>query len=136
MGAENNIVRKLGEQPTDSNGGGKPIDAEFSIKADKELEKKSLVGVHNLTEDNLRYALNLGGLANPSTAVIDKNIMGLEGFGDISLIMPKSLVAKSTGKNAGTFAGDGYTPRFPKGDVVKYITKEGEKAIMADYPPT
>lgn len=124
-----------GEQPTDPNGGGgKPIDAEFSIKADKELEKKSLVGVHNLTEDNLRYALNLGGLANPSTAVIDKNIMGLEGFGDISLIMPKSLVAKSTGKNAGTFAGDGYTPRFPKGDVVKHITKEGEKAIMADYP--
>lgn len=124
-----------GEQPTDPNGGGgKPIDAEFSVKADKELEKKSLVGVHNLTEDNLRYALNLGGLANPSTAVIDKNIMGLEGFGDISLIMPKSLVAKSTGKNAGTFAGDGYTPRFPKGDVVKHITKEGEKAIMADYP--
>ena len=109
-------------------------NAEFSIKADKELEKKSLVGVHNLTEDNLRYALNLGGLANPSTAVIDKNIMGLEGFGDISLIMPKSLVAKSTGKNAGTFAGDAYTPRFPKGDVVKYITKEGEKAIRADYP--
>ena len=128
------VVRKLGEQPTDPNGGGKPIDAEFSIKADKELENKSLVGVHNLTEDNLRYALNLGGLANPSTAVIDKNIMGLEGFGDISLIMPKSLVAKSTGKNAGTFAGDAYTPRFPKGDVVKYITKEGEKAIRADYP--
>lgn len=122
-----------GEEPTDSNGGGKPTE-EFSIKADKELEKKSLVGVHNLTEDNLRYALNLGGLANPSTAVIDRNIMGLEGFGDISLIMPKSLVAKSTGKNAGTFAGDAYTPRFPKGDVVKYITKEGEKAIRADYP--
>lgn len=124
-----------GEQPTDSNGGDKPTeDSEFSVKADKELEKKSLVGVHNLTEDNLRYALNLGGLANPSTAVIDKNIMGLEGFGDISLIMPKSLVAKSTGKNAGTFAGDAYTPRFPKSDVVKYITKEGEKAIRADYP--
>ncbi|MGM9812133.1 MAG: hypothetical protein ACI30V_04745 [Muribaculaceae bacterium] len=109
-------------------------DIRFSVKADKELEKKSLVGVHNLTEDNLSYALNLGGLANPSTAVIDKNIMGLEGFGDISLIMPKSLVAKSSGKNAGTFAGDAYTPRFPKGDVVKYITKEGEKAIRADYP--
>ena len=110
------------------------LDAEFSIKADKELEKKSLVGVHNLTEDNLRYALNLGGLANPSTAVIDKNIMGLEGFGDISLIMPKTLVAKSTGKNAGTFAGDAYTPRFPRGSVVKYMTKDGEKAVAKDYP--
>lgn len=106
----------------------------FSVKANNELDKKSLVGIHNLTEDNLRYALNLGGLANPSTAVIDTNIMGLEGFGDISLIMPKSLVAKSTGKNAGTFAGDAYTPRFPRGSVVKYMTRDGEKAVMKDYP--
>ena len=122
-----------GEEPTNPNGGGEPTE-EFSIKADKELEKKSLVGVHNLTEDNLRYALNLGGLANPSTAVIDKNIMGLEGFGDISLIMPKSLVAKSTGKNVGTFAGDAYTPRFPRGSIVKYMTRDGEKVVMKDYP--
>ena len=87
----------------------------FSVKANNELDKKSLVGIHNLTEDNLRYALNLGGLANPSTAVIDTNIMSLEGFGDISLIMPKSLVAKSSGKNAGTFAGSG-TGKLTKSD--------------------
>lgn len=106
----------------------------FSVKANNELDKKSLVGIHNLTEDNLRYALNLGGLANPSTAVINKDIMGLEGFGDISLIMPKSLVAKSSGKNAGTFAGDAYTPRFPRGSIVKYMTRDGEKAVAKDYP--
>ena len=105
----------------------------FSVRANDELEKKSLVGIHNLTDDNLRYAIKLGGLANPSTAVVDTDIMGLEGFGDISMIMPKSLVDKRTGKNVGTYAGDAYTPRFPKGDIVKHISSKGEKKINQDY---
>ena len=105
----------------------------FSIRANDELEKKSLVGIHNLTDDNLRYAIKLGGLANPSTAVVDTDIMGLEGFGDISMIMPKSLVDKRTGKNVGTYAGDAYTPRFPKGDIVKHISSKGFEKINQDY---
>ena len=105
----------------------------FSIRANDELEKKSLVGIHNLTDDNLRYAIKLGGLANPSTAVVDTDIMGLEGFGDISMIMPKSLVDKRTGKNVGTYAGDAYTPRFPKGDIVKHISSKGVEKINQDY---
>ena len=105
----------------------------FSVRANDELEKKSLVGIHNLTDDNLRYAIKLGGLANPSTAVVDTDIIGLEGFGDISMIMPKSLVDKRTGKNVGTYAGDAYTPRFPKGDIVKHISSKGEKKINQDY---
>ena len=105
----------------------------FSVRANDELEKKSLVGIHNLTEDNLRYAIKLGGLANPSTAVVDTDIMGREGFGDISMIMPKSLVDKRTGKNVGTYAGDAYTPRFPNGDIVKHISSKGEKKINQDY---
>lgn len=105
----------------------------FSIRANDELEKKSLVGIHNLTDDNLRYAIKLGGLANPSTAVVDTDIMGLEEFGDISLIMPKSLVEKSTGKNAGTFAGDGYTPRFPSMDIIRQISDKGRGLIEKDF---
>ena len=105
----------------------------FSVRANDELEKKSLVGIHNLTDDNLRYAIKLGGLANPSTAVVDTDIMGLEEFGDISMIMPKSLVDKRTGKNVGTYAGDAYTPRFPNGDIVKHISSKGEKKINQDY---
>lgn len=113
--------------------GRKEQSDKFSVRANDELEKKSLVGIHNLTDDNLRYAIKLGGLANPSTAVVDTDIMGLEGFGDISMIMPKSLVDKRTGKNVGTYAGDAYTPRFPKGDIVKHISSKGEKKINQDY---
>jgi hypothetical protein len=77
-------------------------------------DDKSLVGVHNISEDKLRKALGLGGLANPSAAVIDLNKTGHDKYGDISLVMPSSLVDKKSGGNAGTWAGDAYTPRFPQ----------------------
>jgi hypothetical protein len=77
-------------------------------------DDKSLVGVHNISEDKLRKALGLGGLANPSAAVIDLNKTGHDKYGDISLVMPSSLIDKRSGGNAGTWAGDAYTPRFPQ----------------------
>ena len=49
-------------------------------------EDNTLVGVHNLSEANLRHALKMGGLANPSMAIVDTAKQGLEGFGEITLI--------------------------------------------------
>jgi hypothetical protein len=74
---------------------------------------ESLVGLHNISEEKLRKALGLGGLANPSVAVIDLDKTGHDKYGEISLVMPSSLVDKKSGRNAGTWAGDAYTPRFP-----------------------
>jgi predicted nucleotidyltransferase len=75
---------------------------------------KSLVGVHNISEEKLRKALGLGGFANPSAAVVDLNKTGHDKYGEISLVMPSGLVDKKSGSNAGTWAGDAYTPRFPQ----------------------
>nr|DAI99966.1 MAG TPA: Type I restriction enzyme [Caudoviricetes sp.] len=75
---------------------------------------KTLAGVHNITEDKLRKALKLGGLANPSVAVIDTEKQGHSGYGEISLILPSQMVAKRTGRNAGTFFGDAWTPTYPQ----------------------
>lgn len=49
-------------------------------------EDNTLVVVHNLSEANLRHALKMGGLANPSMAIVDTAKQGLEGFGEITLI--------------------------------------------------
>ena len=49
-------------------------------------EDNTLVGVHNLSEANLRNALKMGGLANPSMAIVDTSKQGLEGYGEITLI--------------------------------------------------
>ena len=75
---------------------------------------KSLVALHNITEEKLLKALKLGGLANPSAAVIDIARQSHEGYGEISLILPSSMIDKRTGRNAGTFSGDAWTPVYPQ----------------------
>ena len=87
--------------------------------------EKTLMGVHNISEEKLKKALKLGGLANPSMAVIDtKNGIHTD-YGEISLIPKSSLIDAKTGRNAGTYAGDAWTPTYP--GVTKELTKQGEK---------
>ena len=91
---------------------------------------KTLAGVHNITEGKLLKAIKMGGLANPSVAVIDSSKQKHEGYGDISLILPSDKVAKRTGKNAGTWQGDAYTPTYPQ--VEKQISNKGSIQVNKD----
>ena len=75
---------------------------------------KSLVALHNISEEKLLKALKLGGLANPSAAVIDIARQSHEEYGEISLVLPSSMIDKRTGRNAGTFSGDAWTPVYPQ----------------------
>ena len=94
-------------------------------------EPKTLVGVHNITEDKLHKAVRLGGLANPSIAVIDSSHQQHNGYGEISLVMPSSKINKTTGKNAGTFFGDAYTPRVPI--IEKHLTDKGRDLLYQEF---
>ena len=87
------------------------------ILAQRANDDNTLVGVHNLSEANLRHALKMGGLANPSMAIVDTSKQALESYGEITLIAPTSLVDKTSGRNAGTYAADIYSPRYPDIDV-------------------
>lgn len=84
---------------------------------------KSLIGVHNISEQKLRKVLKQGGFANPSIAVIDTDKQVHNDYGEISLILPSRKINKSTGKNAGTFEGDAWTPMYPV--VEKQISSDG-----------
>ena len=90
----------------------KPEGVDRSVREGKK-DDKTLYGVHNISEDKLRKAMKLGGLANPSMAVVDKDKGTHEGFGAISLIAPSSLVDKQTGRTAGSWITDAYTQRYP-----------------------
>ena len=90
----------------------KPEGVDRSVREGKK-DDKTLYGVHNISEDKLRKAMKLGGLANPSMAVVDKDKGSHEGFGAISLIAPSSLVDKQTGHTAGTWITDAYSQRYP-----------------------
>ncbi len=91
---------------------------------------KSLIGVHNISEQKLRKVLKQGGFANPSIAVIDTDKQVHNDYGEISLILPSRKINKSTGKNAGTFEGDAWTPMYPV--VEKQISSDGRITMHND----
>ena len=110
----------------------KPIDkAEVELhKVKSEDDTKTLMGVHNITEDKLLKAIKMGGLVNPSAAIIDTSKSVHNDYGEISLIMPSYMVDKRTGRNAGTFEGDAWTPMYPS--VEKRMTPEGSIRMEED----
>ena len=93
-------------------------------------DPKTLAGVHNISEEKLLKAIKQGGLANPSVAVIDTSKQDHKAYGDISLILPSDKIAKRTGKNAGTWQGDAYTPTYP--EVEKQISNKGAEKSSSD----
>lgn len=81
-------------------------DIRFRVKDNNEL-----VAVHNISEENLRKVLNVGGLIMPSIA-ITKADMGHEGYGEISLLFDKETINPTDRRNK-VYGGDAWTPRFP-----------------------
>lgn len=97
----------------------------FSLK-----DEKTLAGVHDISEEKLLKAIKQGGLANPSVAVIDSSRQDHKAYGGISLILPSDKIAKRTGKNAGTWQGDAYTPTYP--EVEKQMSNKGAEKSSSD----
>lgn len=97
----------------------------FSLK-----DEKTLAGVHNISEEKLLKAIKQGGLANPSVAVIDSSRQDHKAYGGISLILPSDKIANRTGKNAGTWQGDAYTPTYP--EVEKQMSNKGAEKSSSD----
>lgn len=97
---------------------------------DIRYRKAHLAGVHTLTTDNLRHALKMGGLANPSIAVYDtERGLPTRTFGEVALIAPRDLVDAETGRHKGTYNRDAWTPTYPQ---VSYeLTKSGEDALRS-----
>lgn len=90
-----------------------------------ETDNKTLVGLHNISESKFKEAMKRGGLANPSFAIIDTEKQSFDDFGEISLIMPSSLVDPKG--NSGVYTGDIWSPTYPR--IRKQIDKKGWKKI-------
>lgn len=111
----------------------KGLDRQVSSAAEPHYslkDEKTLAGVHNITEEKLLKAIKQGGLANPSVAVIDSSKQNHEDYGEISLILPSEKVAKRTGKNAGTWQGDAWTPTYPQ--VERQMSNKGAAKASKD----
>ena len=118
------VISEIGKDTTEGT-------ALFSLDKDD----KTLVGIHNIDANVLGKAIRMGGLANPSAAVIDLSRQNHFDYGDVSLIMPASLVDKSSGENIGTYDRDAWTPTYP---TIKYFeskqSRERLKELIKDLP--
>lgn len=99
-------------------------------KAKKAEDNKTMFGMHNISLDKLRKAIKQGGFAAPSMGVIDSKNGIYSDYGEITLIPKAEKLAKSKGKNAGTFTADAWTPTYPQ--VERIMNKQGEKAFNTD----
>lgn len=82
-------------------------------------EARELIGVHNLSEESLRKAFELGGFPMPSIAVTKADV-GHTSFGDISLVFGKESIDPTDRQNK-VYGEDAWTPTFPQ---VGYKLKE------------
>ena len=105
-------------QPEDSNG----------IRFRK--DDATLIGTHSITEDKLRSAIKMGGLANPSAAIFEMGEEMPGDYGEITFVMPSSMVDKKTGRNTGAYAGDAWTPTYPQ--VERQMGKRGSTRAYED----
>lgn len=86
-------------------------NTKFSMREPVE-QAKDLVAVHNLTEQNLQDALDLGGLPMPSIAVV-KSEQGHSMYGPISIVFGRDSIDPQADSRNKIYGGDTYTPTAP-----------------------
>ena len=88
-------------------------------------EGDELIGMHNLSADNLAHAQEMGGLPVPSIGISKANAP-LENFGDISLIARQNMV--TPGRGNPVVGADAYSKRYPN-----IVEHNGEDKIFKGF---
>ena len=86
--------------------------AQFSMREPVE-ETRDLIALHNMSLDNLRGALKLGGLPMPSIAIV-KASAGHSKYGPISVVFEKNTIDPQADRRNKVYGGDAYTPTAPQ----------------------
>ena len=109
--AKNSIAQENAE----SKGNSEPVkkSVRFQMSAPVEMDQnKDLVAVHNLTEENLKEALELGGMPSPSIAVV-KAQEGHTKYGPISLVFGPDSIDPQANRANRVYGSDAWTPTRP-----------------------
>ncbi len=105
----------IAQENAESKGNSEPVkkSVRFQLSAPVEVDQnKDLVAVHNLTEENLREALELGGLPSPSIAVV-KAQEGHTKYGPISLVFNSDTIDPMVNRANRIYGSDAWTPTRP-----------------------
>lgn len=102
------------------------MEGQPMFRATEVAGNPSLIAVHNLTENDLLDAFDLGGFPMPSIAITKADI-GHADFGDISLVFGKETINPKNRKNK-VYSGDAWTPTFP---TINYKLNEDKASDIA-----
>lgn len=102
------------------------MEGQPMFRATEVAGNPSLIAVHNLTENDLLDAFDLGGFPMPSIAITKADI-GHTDFGDISLVFGKETINPKNRKNK-VYSGDAWTPTFP---TINYKLNEDKASDIA-----
>ena len=108
-GSQRSDRRRVSGRGTENQRG---VKDQFSLR-DPVEETRDLLALHNMTADNLRGALKLGGLPMPSIAIV-KAAAGHSKYGPISVVFEKSTIDPQADRRNKVYGGDAYTPTAPK----------------------
>ena len=84
-------------------------DSNYHQTVEEPTGKKDLIAYHNISQDNLDKAIQLGGLAVPSIAITKKET-DFSNFGNITLLMPQDVV---NSKETPVYTRDAWTGVVP-----------------------
>ena len=118
LSAHTDNITSFSDAKIDSNSESSSSDAVNNAKGDRfslrdagVSGERNLVAVHNISEEKLKQAFELGGFPMPSIA-ITKADMGHGEFGEISLVFGRETVDPSDSQNK-VYGEDAWTPVFP-----------------------
>lgn len=107
------------------------VKKQFSMRETVE-ETRDLLALHNLTDENLKSVLKLGGFPMPSIAVV-KAEQGHSKYGPISLVLSKSTIDPQADSRNHIYGADAYTPTVPSVEyAVSYDVMTDVERTIAD----
>lgn len=113
------------------NGGNVKPKTRFSLDEPVE-ETKTLVAMHNMTEEKLRRTLDIGAWPAPSIAIV-KAKDGHTNYGEYSAVFPRETIDPQRSSKNKVYGGDAWTPtRSNAARGVRGRPEQGESARARD----
>lgn len=103
------------------------VKSKFSMETPVE-ETKTLVAMHNMTEEKLRRTLDIGAWPSPSIAVV-KAKEGHANYGEYSAIFPRGAIDPQADSRNKVYGGDAWTPTHDNALVERGVNYEARRAF-------
>lgn len=103
------------------------VKLKFSMETPVE-ETKTLVAMHNMTEEKLRRTLDIGAWPSPSIAVV-KAKEGHANYGEYSAIFPRGAIDPQADSRNKVYGGDAWTPTHDNALVERGVNYEARRAF-------